>query len=325
MSPKPVTTVVADVGGTNTRAALALDGAVRPDTIRRFRNEGRSGLGDILSDYLAEQGDPDCAGACIAMAGPVMDGVGRLTNVGWTMTREDLAACTGAGHVAILNDLQAQGHAMDHIAEENLRVLIPGPKAQPHNAKMVVGIGTGFNAVPVFRTETGRYVPPCESGHVTFPVLSDDDMALAKYVSSAHGFPGVEDVLSGRGFERTYAWASGTDTRRDSASIMAALEADDDPVAIRAANAFVQAMGRVVGDLALTHLPFGGIYMIGGMSRALTPYLARFGFDEAFRGKGRFSDFMVQFAVWGVEDDYAALTGCARHLEGLMTPGADTP
>ncbi|SEM82972.1 glucokinase [Palleronia pelagia] len=321
MPASPVRTVVADVGGTNTRAALALDGVVQPETISKFRNQGREGLGEILGAFLSEQRVGDCAGACIAMAGPVMDGVGRLTNVGWTMTRADLAACTGAETVAILNDLQAQGHAVDHISDDNLRQLVPGPTGADHNAKLVVGIGTGFNAVPVFRTETGRYVPPCESGHVTFPVLSEDDMSLARFVSTAHGFPGVEDVLSGRGLERTYAWAGGETTRKDSSQIMAALEQGDDPVAIRAAEAFVQAMGRVTGDLALTHLPFGGIYLIGGMARALTPHLARFGFDEAFRAKGRFSDFMMQFAVWGVEDDFAALTGCAQHLEGLMAAG----
>ncbi len=315
--------VVADVGGTNTRVALASGGEVRTDTIRRFRIADYTALGPILSAFLREAGDPRCDGACVAMAGPVMDGVGRLTNVGWSMTRDDLAACTGAPIVSILNDLQAQGHAMDHVAGDKLQALVTGAEPQPHDAKLVVGCGTGFNAVPVFRTDTGRYVPPCESGHVTLPVLSDDDVSLARYVTSAHGFPGVEDVLSGRGFERTYAWASGTDAARPSADIMAALAAED-PVAIKAAHAFVQALGRVTGDLALTHLPFGGIYLIGGMARALTPYFPRFGFAEAFRAKGRFSDFMTRFAIWGVEDDYAALTGCAHHLKGLMMPGMDS-
>lgn len=324
MNESRLTMMVADVGGTNTRVALACDGLVQTDTIAKFRNEGRAGLTDILGDFLRHAGDPACAGASVAMAGPVMDGVGRLTNVGWTMTRADLAACTGADHVAILNDLQAQGHAVDHITNENLRMLVPGPEAEPHNAKLVVGIGTGFNAVPVFRTETGRYVPPCEAGHITFPVLTDDDMSLARYVSAAHGFPGVEDVLSGRGFERTYAWARSDGTRLSSDAIVSKLDAGD-PVAERAAEAFVQAMGRVIGDLALTHLPFGGIYLIGGMARAMTPHLDRFGFEEALRRKGRFSDFMRKFAVWGVEDDFAALTGCAQHLRGIMMARTETP
>ena len=76
-------------------------------------------------------------------------------------------------------------------------------------------------------------------------------------------------------------------------------------------------MGTVMGDLALIHLPFGGIYLIGGMARAITPWLGPLGFAEAFRGKGRFTDFMGQFGVAVVQDDYAALTGCASHLGHL--------
>ena len=312
--------IVADVGGTNTRTALARNGAVEPATITRYRNAGRADLADILAEFLRSQDDPVCDGACIAMAGPVLGGVGRLTNVGWTMDGDGLAACTGASRVAILNDLQAQGHALDHIPADKLRPLVAGPAGDAHTAKLVIGCGTGFNAAPVFRTDTGRYVPSCESGHVTFPVLSDDDMSLARSVSVHHGFPGVEDVLSGRGFERIYQWAGGNGTARSSAEIMAGLVSGEDPVAEVTARAFVQALGRVTGDLALTHLPFGGIYLIGGMAQALTPWLDRFGFAGAMRAKGRFSTFMESFAVWGVEDDYAALTGCARYLDGPMAP-----
>lgn len=311
--------LVADIGGTNTRIALARDGAVEPATVTRYRNAGRADLGEILAEFLQSQGGPACDGACVAMAGPVLDGVGRLTNVGWTMDREALAACTGAATVSILNDLQAQGHALDHIPADKLRPLVPGPAGEAHTAKLVIGCGTGFNAAPVFRTETGRYVPSCESGHASFPVLSDEDVSLARFVSVHHGFPGVEDVLSGRGFERIYRWASGGEAEKSSAEIMSGLVSGDDPVAERTAQTFVQALGRVTGDLALTHLPFGGIYLIGGMAQAMTPWLDQFGFADAMRGKGRFSPFMKRFAVWGVEDDYAALTGCARHLDRLMT------
>jgi glucokinase len=78
-------------------------------------------------------------------------------------------------------------------------------------------------------------------------------------------------------------------------------------------------MGHVLGDLALGHLPFAGVYLIGGVARAFTPWLAEFGFAEAFRAKGRFSGFMEQFGVQVVTDDYAALTGCASHLAKLTS------
>ncbi|MFZ1726109.1 MAG: glucokinase, partial [Albidovulum sp.] len=88
------------------------------------------------------------------------------------------------------------------------------------------------------------------------------------------------------------------------------------PLATASGRAFVRLLGAVAGDLALTHLPFGGIYLIGGVARAFAPYLEPFGFAEAFRDKGRFSGFMRDFPVTVIEDDFAALAGCAVYLDG---------
>jgi len=64
----------------------------------------------------------------------------------------------------------------------------------------------------------------------------------------------------------------------------------------------------------LIQLPFGGVYLVGGVARAFAPFLNDYGFGDAFRDKGRFAGFMNNFPVHVVEDDYAALTGSAAHL-----------
>ena len=75
----------------------------------------------MLAAYLATEGNVDCAGACVAVAGPVRDGVATLTNLDWTIDAATLARATRAETVAMLNDLQAQGHALGRIAPANLR------------------------------------------------------------------------------------------------------------------------------------------------------------------------------------------------------------
>ncbi len=75
----------------------------------------------------------------------------------------------------------------------------------------------------------------------------------------------------------------------------------------------------VCGNLALQNLPFGGLYLIGGVARSVSPWFDRFGFAAAFRDKGRFTSFMDSFPVHLVTDDYAALTGCAGHLTEQMS------
>ncbi|MDW4548746.1 glucokinase [Defluviimonas sp. D31] len=311
-------TLVADIGGTNTRVALAPDGIVDRASIRRFANADHPGLGPVLAAYLAAAGDPRCEGACVAVAGPVADGVATMTNLDWTIDRDAVADATGATRVAVINDLQAQGHALDHLAPGSLRPLIAaaGPR-KPGAAQLVIGIGTGFNAAPVHETPAGRIVTASECGHMTIPVRSDADLRLMRCVETAHGFAGIEDVLSGRGLERLFAFhasEAGRDDRPAAAAIMAAIAEGADPVATATGASFVRLLGTVAGDLALSHLPFGGIHLIGGVARAFTAHYAGFGLAEAFRDKGRFSGFMQEFPVSIIEDDYAALEGCALCL-----------
>lgn len=311
--------LVADIGGTNTRVALADGTVVRESSIRRFANAEFSALEPVLTRYLTESGNPEISGTCVAAAGPVHDGVATMTNLDWTITGLGLTAATGTDHTAILNDLQAQGHALGAINASHLRPVIAGP-AKPGAAMLVVGLGTGMNAAPVHDTPWGRIVAASECGHISMPVRTEEDQRLAQFVANtgphAHGFAGVEDVLAGRGLERVYAFAAheaGQTITKPSAQIMADLAAGE-ALAVKAAQLYIHILGQELGNLALIHLPFGGLYLIGGMARAMTPYFDRFGLKDHFTDKGRFGGFMANFSVTVVEDDYAALTGCAAYL-----------
>lgn len=315
-----LTALVADLGGTNTRVALTSGATVRTETIKRFRNAEYPDLLSVLRAYMAGQSVvPDAA--CVAMAGPVRDGVGELTNLSWTVDRASVAEATGAKTVAVLNDLQAQGHALDLLKPDVLQTILPGQAAGDHAARLVIGIGTGMNAAAVYRLDDRTLVPPSEAGHVSLPAQTEDELRLLDWIARKHGTPGFEDVLSGRGFERVYEWLSseaGVDAPLDAGGIMKAVNDGSSQIAEDAARMFIRMMGRAAGNLALVHLPFGGIYLIGGVARHFAPHLERLGFQDAFYDKGRLSEFMEQFPIHLVDDDYAALTGSAAHLSELM-------
>ncbi|MBC2835569.1 ROK family protein [Paragemmobacter straminiformis] len=316
--------ILADIGGTNTRVALADGTVVRTDSIRRYPNGDYKAAGkdiaDILRDYLAETGAA-VSGVCVAAAGPVQDGVAVMTNLRWAMDAPMLRAVTGASRVAILNDLQAQGHALGHIPAANLRPVIEGPQ-QAGAAMLVVGLGTGVNAAPVHGSGAARVVPPSECGHVNMPVRSEEDLALMRFIErllAARGETahcGVEEVLAGRGLANLYAFAASVAGKAGalaSADVLAALDAGD-AVAEHAARLYTRILAQALADLALIHLPYGGIYLIGGMSRAMTPHFARFGLTQTFREARRVDLLQTAFSVTVVEDDFAALTGCAAYL-----------
>ncbi|SFC58787.1 glucokinase [Tropicimonas isoalkanivorans] len=314
--------LLADIGGTNTRVALSRNGEVVQGSVRHYPNREFTALEPVLRLYLSETGTETPAAACLAMAGPVREGVGRMTNLDWTLDTATLAHATGAESVTLLNDLQAQGHAVGHLPSDALYPVIAGPPPRLEAAQLVIGIGTGFNAAPIFNTLGGRFVPPSESGHAGLPVRSEEDLRLARFLEKVHGFASIEDALSGRGLVALHQFVCEEAGASEQASlsgrqIMQAV-ADDDTLACGAIALFSRLLGAVAGDLALTQLPFGGIFLIGGVARAMGPYLAEAGFVDGLRGKGRFSDFMRQFSVTVISDDDAALIGMARHLKALL-------
>ena len=315
--------ILADIGGTNTRVALADGTAVRTDSIRRFSNAEYRAAGKdiahILRDYLDQTG-ASVDGVCVAAAGPVQDGVATMTNLDWVMDGAKLSGATGARRVAILNDLQAQGHALGHISPDHLRRVVDGPVTA--GSMLVVGLGTGVNAAPVHGSGAARVVPPSECGHVNMPVRSEEDLRLMRFVEgllqSRGEVPhcGVEEVLAGRGLGNLYAFAAaeaGVPGGLTSAEVLAALDKGE-AVATHAARLYVRILGQALADLALIHLPYGGIYLIGGMSRALTPHFDAFGLTPTFRDARRVDLLQKDFSVTVVEDDFAALTGCAAYL-----------
>lgn len=306
-------TLVADIGGTNSRVALAKGTTVLTETVHRYTNAQFSGFDEVLKTFIAAHNDVDCIGACAALAGPVKDGVGTLTNLDWHIDEEMLSRTAKAQNVGVFNDLQAQGYAIGNLSDTSITRLIGQPSTDPAATKLVIGVGTGFNAALVIETKTGRIVPPAEAGHITLPARSDVEIAFARHREEKVGFAAVEDMLSGGGLERLFAFLNNGKpaTGRD---IMAAFETGTDPVAKQTAEIFVTMLGAVSGNLALVHLPFGGIYFAGGMARAFANHFDSLNFGDAFRDKGRFADFMDQFAVHVIEDDYAALTGCATYL-----------
>ena len=71
MREADVFSLVADVGGTNTRVALARGDRIDTASVRRFSNADHAGLASVIESYVAEMDGVDCNAAAVAVAGPV--------------------------------------------------------------------------------------------------------------------------------------------------------------------------------------------------------------------------------------------------------------
>ena len=87
------TYILIDLGGSNTRVALSDDTALNPETIQKFSNAGYGCLEDIIKTYMQAQNLSKVTAICVAAAGPLRDGVIKVTNLDW-LPKPIMLACS---------------------------------------------------------------------------------------------------------------------------------------------------------------------------------------------------------------------------------------
>lgn len=306
--------LVADIGGTNTRIGLASENGLVESTTRRFSNAEHPSFEDVVSRYLEELSPGKLDGACAGAAGLVKDGVSHMTNLDWSIDRDVFQNLTKAPVVDVINDLQAQGYALDDLPKSSLKTLVSGAP-QASKTRLVIGLGTGFNIVPVHQENGWLLVPSCEAGHSSAP-FSSDMTELFHGVEARVGRVTLERTLAGQGLENLYEYHA--DERIKAGDVMGKVAAGDD-TALKAFNDYITILARAIHDLGIEHLPYGGIYLTGGVSRAVSPYFERLNFAEKLEdfAEEEFRDLITGFEITLIDDDFAALKGCARYLKQL--------
>jgi glucokinase len=74
---------------------------------------------------------------------------------------------------------------------------------------------------------------------------------------------------------------------------------------------FVSAYGAQAGNLALTVMATGGVYIAGGIAPRIVPKLRDGTFMTAFRNKGRLTDVLARIPVNIIVNPHAGLIGAA--------------
>ncbi|MBE0452776.1 glucokinase [Roseovarius autotrophicus] len=299
--------LLADVGASHTRLALATPEGLCSGTAARVENAAYDGFGAVVAAYLDGR---KAAAVCAGVAGPVRGGAARLTNLDWVIDRAEVAHTSGAARVHLMNDLQAQAHALDDLAVSACVPILPG-EADRGGPRMVMGLGTGSNIAVAHRVAGRLFVPPAEAGHSSLPHMSEALNRMIASVAQEAAHKPYEALLSGPGLARLHRLRMGVET--SAPAIVAAFEAGDAEAHATLAL-FTRLLGVVMGNLALTHMATGGTYLIGSVARALAPHLAGLGLAESFTAKGPYAEIMGLIPVTLITDDTAALLGCWRAL-----------
>ncbi len=309
-------TLVADICGTNSRLAVAntskADKEIVLENIQKFRNSDFNNFDKVIETYLSNSDGYLINRMCIAAAGIISEAAVEMSNLNWKITVPSLQRSAKIDEVLIINDLQAQGYALDFIKTNELETLIKGSHAAtPNNTKLVCGMGTGFNVAVAYQSPFGTFVPASEYGHARIPAANKQQNLIVEKLAKSSSFISYENILGGLGLNRLDQVVNERDDRTP-ADILKAAEAGD-LQAKEVATQLAGFAGQAFGDFALMNMALGGIYLIGGVARVIMPYLKEENFQRNFFDRGNFSEIMKKISIHLILDDYAALKGCANY------------
>jgi len=317
-----------DVGGTKCNLALFAEknGKLTPIFGQRFASREFAQFDLIVKEFSRQAakhlGGEQIQAAGFGIAGPVINGRVRATNLPWVVETETLMRELNVPQVVLMNDLGAWGHSIEHLAPEDFCVLNAG-KPEPGGTRALLAAGTGLGESILF-WYGGRYrVVPSEGGHSDFAPHTDQQIELLRFMRRRYPQVSWELILSGRGFRTIHEFlapevvhASFSDPNADPAPEITRKGLDRScPACVATLDLWAEIYGGEAGNLALKVLALGGVYVAGGIAIKILEKMKDGTFFQAFKDKWRFKELLNNIPVSIVLNESAPLLGAANEAE----------
>jgi glucokinase len=307
--------LVADVGGTTARFAIADIDELTIDHFASFSSRMFPRLEDAIESYLASVPTRPKM-ASLAIAAPLRGPTIEFTNLDWRFTRDDIARSTGVENVLLINDFEAVAHALPHLVPHDLHQIGGGTPAAI-GPRVALGPGTGLGVAGLVARQDGWTPVASEGGHIAFAPGNDEDYEIMRRMGDGDRVS-AERMISGPGLERVYGVlrqmrGQPADGKSVAEVVRLAME-EADPIAEAALAHFVRWLGAFAGDMALVFGATGGVYIGGGVAPHIIKALETGAFREAFEAKGRLSGFLRPIPIHVIVAADAGLKGAAAAL-----------
>jgi len=324
--------LVADIGGTNARFALALacGGELTLGPVTALRTAAYATLDDALEAFLETEGHPALGAAALCAAGPV-SGAGatahiRLTNCPWEVSVEALARATAVARPCLMNDFAALALAVPALASADRHPV--GRAREPISGApiAIVGAGTGLGVSALVFDGAQAIAVAGEGGHVDLAPANAHEAAVLAHLQARFGHVSAERVLSGPGLVTLHAtlaalYGAPADPLTPE-EIAARAHSNTCALARETVALFCGWLGAVAGDLALTFGARGGVYVAGGIVPGWVAAMPGLFDEELFRArfeaKGRLEDWMKAIPAFVITRPDAALLGLARAARAAL-------
>jgi glucokinase len=320
-----IVVLAGDIGGTKTNIALCRiseNGVEKLKEARYVSKDFRS-LTQIIENFSAEIKPRHI---CMAVAGPVLDGKVKFTNLPWELDSDIIESELGIP-VSFINDLESTAYGLAALKENELVTIYEGDKDAVGNMA-IIAPGTGLGEAGMYFDGASFHPFATEGGHCDFAPRSEEDIEVYRFLHLQHDHVSWERVLSGAGIYTLWQflvevkgripqlWVTEKmkDTDPPAVISQAALE-NTCPVCFGAMQLFKRYLAYESAQLVLKTKATGGLIIAGGIPPKILPILqGGEPWSEFFiHRNGRMDAMMSKVKVQVVMNEKLPLLGAAYY------------
>jgi glucokinase len=321
--------LAADIGGTKTLIKVIDEHSGDTLLEASFHSHDYTRFDILLAEVSAQVNGIHAA--CFAVAGPIehysQGQRANVTNLPWQLDSTQLSQQFDIPKIRLINDFEAIGYAIDELDNSDIVELQAGDDTATPALRALIGAGTGLGQALLFPLNDHYQVHATEGGHADFSPRGEVQIALLQQLQQKLGRVSVEQILSGPGLLNIFTCLA---EQHDAADIMDAVTHSPDsaaaisqlaiqqhPLAQQAMKLFVDIYGAQAGNLALNCLPFGGLYIAGGIAAKILPQIQQGAFMQAFLDKSPMMSLLEKIPVRLITNPQVGLIGALAQAKKI--------
>ena len=325
--------LAADIGGTNTRFLAVSLTKPEKECAENYASKNYPDILTIIEEFTKKYSISEVQSACFAVAGPVLHGKAKITNLPWLIDCENILQQTGIMNLSLINDFSGVAWGVS-VLKDNDYVTLQAAEPDPNGAIAIIGAGTGLGQAILVNNTKERIIVQSEGGHVDFAPRCTEEIELLIYWQSRLPRVTYETFLSGPGIGRLFVFYCDYLQQQPDGEFKSKMQTQDaaaviceyavkykHPVATVALKRFVKIYAAQAANLALTCKSTGGVYIAGGIAPKIINMLQSDDFLNTFNDKSPMQALMASIPVRIIKNTNIGLMGALEVARSAVKPG----
>jgi glucokinase len=310
-----------DIGATKTNLALYKVDVENIVLLQeaQYKSHDYKNIIELTDNFIKDLPVP--GSICFGVAGPVLNGRAKLSNIQWEIDSTELSNHFKIKNVQLINDLEATAYGLATLTEKDIAVIHEGSYAPVGNAA-VIAPGTGLGEAGLFWD--GNYYHPfaTEGGHCDFAPRDEFDFELYSFLQKKFGHVSWERLVCGPGIVNIYQFLRDEKKREEPGWLKEKMQNGADAAIIsghskqseicnETMQLFIRYLAYESANLVIKLKATGGLFIGGGIVPQVISLLEKDVFYSSFCKSGRLNYLLEKVPVKVILNTKTALLGAA--------------